>query len=314
MKKKLSFLLLGYSNIARKRIIEVFLKNKVTFSIASKSHIKKIKGVQKQFTNYEDALLNSGANIVYISLPNSLHFKWAKIALQLGYHVVVDKPICYKFSETKKLIKILKKKNRLLSEAIFYNYHSQFKKLIKDIKNIRLITQVKVNFAIPLPDKKSLLLSKKFKGGVIMDMGPYAASINRIFFNQKIISKKIIVKKNIKNIPISFNLTIQYQDKVFHGLFKFGGDYINEVIFYTKNQEIKLSRVFSPPSDVNLNLEIIKKGVKQNCIIKSDNCFENYFKELKKKIYHGDYFFYLKQIEQDHKFREMIQKEHINKS
>ena len=39
---------------------------------------------------------------------------------------------------------------------------------------------------IPKPKKGSLLASKKLQGGVIMDMGPYAASIIRLFTNNKI--------------------------------------------------------------------------------------------------------------------------------
>ena len=61
--KKNYFLLIGYSNIARKRIIKVFLKKKIPFCVASKSFNKKIKGEKKQFLDYEDALKNSGANI-----------------------------------------------------------------------------------------------------------------------------------------------------------------------------------------------------------------------------------------------------------
>ena len=88
--KKNNFLLIGYSHIARKRIIEVFLKNKIEFSVASKSFKEKIKGVKKQFLNYEDALLNSDANIVYISLPNALHFYWAKKNNDLNLIAAVD--------------------------------------------------------------------------------------------------------------------------------------------------------------------------------------------------------------------------------
>ena len=82
--KKNTFLLLGYSHIAKKRIIDVFIKNKIEFSIASKSHKEKIKKVKKQFSDYNDALVNSKANIVYISLPNALHFYWAKKSIIVG--------------------------------------------------------------------------------------------------------------------------------------------------------------------------------------------------------------------------------------
>ena len=131
--KKNSFLLLGYSSIARKRIINVFLKNKIEFSVASKSFNKDIDGAKKIFLDYNDALLNSGANIVYISLPNSLHFNFAKKALSLGYHVIVDKPMCYKLIESRQLIKLAKKKI-----MVPFNLSKiKFKNLIKKIKPIK---------------------------------------------------------------------------------------------------------------------------------------------------------------------------------
>ena len=313
MKKKFSFLLLGYSHIARKRVIDVFLKNKVSFSIASKSYLQKIKGAKKQFSDYDDALLNSGANVAYISLPNSLHFYWAKKALLLGYHVIVDKPLCYMISETKELINIAKKNNKLLSEAIFYDYHSQIKKLLKITKGKKKINKVKVNFVIPMPTKKSILLSKKFKGGVIMDMGPYAASINRIFFEEKITNDRIIVKTNSKNLPISIKLKIQYGKKTFEGLFKFGDEYINKVIFFTKTKKIELNRVFSPPSNIDLDIKMTEKNKKKFYLIKKDNCFENYFLELGKNLYKNNYFYYLKQIKKDHLFRDKIESKFLKK-
>jgi len=140
---KNSFLLIGYSNIARKRIINTLLKNKLDFSVASKSFTQKIKGAKKQYENYDDALLNSDANIAYISLPNSMHFNWAKKALLLGYHVIIDKPICYKLSETRKLITLAKKKRKLLSEAIFFNYHEQIRRLIE--LTVKKKNKIKIN-------------------------------------------------------------------------------------------------------------------------------------------------------------------------
>ena len=51
----------------------------------------------------------------------------------------------------------------------------------------------------PKPNKKSLLMSKKFHGGVLMDMGPYISSIPRLFNLKTILKKKIKIKKNKKN-------------------------------------------------------------------------------------------------------------------
>ena len=306
--KKNKFLLLGYSHIARKRVIDVFIKNKIEFSIASQSYKKKIEGVKKQFSNYDDALINSGANVAYISLPNALHSHWAKKALLLGYHVIIDKPICFKYSETKELIKLAKKNKKLLTEAIFYNYHKQFEKVIRIAGSKKAINRIEVNFNIPMPAKNSLLMSKKLKGGVIMDMGPYASSIHRIFFNEKIISSKIDIFKNRSNLPISFKLNLKYKKKKYLGLFKFGGEYINQVNLFTKTKKISIDRVFSPPSDLDLSIKVLENDKSKIYLVKKDNCFENYFLELLNKINKKNYKYYYKQIEQDHFFRDQIQK------
>ena len=306
-----SFLLIGYSNIARKRIINVLLKNKLDFSVASKSFTQKIKGAKKQFKNYEDALLNSGANIAYISLPNSMHFNWAKKALYLGYHVIIDKPMCYKLSETKKLIALAKKKRKVISEANFFNYHEQIKKVVGLTKKTKEINKVNTNFTIPLPSNKSILMSKKLQGGVIMDMGPYAASIHRIFFNQNITYSKISFKKNKNYLPTSFKLEIKYKEKSYSGLFKFGGKYMNEIEIFTNKKKFLIERVFSPPDDLKLNLKILNNFKTRTIKLKKDNCFENYLLELINKINNKKYSYYYEQIKSDHMFRDALEKKFL---
>jgi hypothetical protein len=141
-----------------------------------------------------------------------------------------------------------------------------------------------------------------------MDMGPYAASINRIFFNKNILSKKIIVEKNSSNLPVSFYLLIKYHQRIYTGFFKFGGEYKNEVIFFTKNKTITINRVFSPPSNSSLNLKVTKNDKEKKYLVKKDDCFENYFLEIQNKLKKKEYTYYLKQIENDHLFRDKINK------
>ena len=44
------------------------------------------------FRDYEAALQESDADIVYLSLPNAMHEHWVMAALGAGKHVIVDKP------------------------------------------------------------------------------------------------------------------------------------------------------------------------------------------------------------------------------
>ena len=108
-------LILGYSNIVRKRILNVFKQKKIEILVASRSHKKKIPGIKRQFRSYEQALKKCKPTFVYISLPNSQHFRWAKKSLSKKFNTIVDKPITSNKKQLKDLI-YLSKKNKKRSE------------------------------------------------------------------------------------------------------------------------------------------------------------------------------------------------------
>jgi len=154
-------------------------------------------------------------------------------------------------------------------------------------------------------------MSKKLQGGVIMDMGPYAASIHRIFFNQNITYLKISFKKNKNYLPTSFKLEIKYKEKSYSGLFKFGGKYMNEIEIFTNKKKFLIERVFSPPDDLKLNLKILNNFKTRTIKLKKDNCFENYLLELINKINNKKYSYYYEQIKSDHMFRDALEKKFL---
>ena len=303
MNYKKKILLIGYSNLARRRLIKTFIKKKISFSIASKSFRKKIYGAYSQFNNYDEALKFSKADLVYLSIPNSMHFKLAKKILNYGYHLIVDKPITTNRGELKKLIGIANKNNLMLSEAVFYNYHSQFNYLKKFCGNLKKIEQIFVNFTIPTPEPNSLLASRKLCGGALMDMGSYAASIHRIFFKERIISKNIIIKKNKKGLITSFDIFFKYNTKVLIGTFRFGSEYRNDISIKFKNKTIEVNRLFSPPDDINLNIKINTKNKFRKIKIKKDNCFENYLSEVIKNIKQKKFKYYQLNMIKDENLR-----------
>ena len=110
---KLKILILGYSSIFKKRILNVLVKNSIKFCIASKSSVQKEKKAFSWYRSYSYVLNHSNADLVYISLPNAFHYYWAKKALNKNYHVIVDKPISENYLQAKNLINIAKRKKSL---------------------------------------------------------------------------------------------------------------------------------------------------------------------------------------------------------
>src|SRR5665213_3888199 len=89
-------LIIGYSSIAQRRVIPAAAATVAIeeISIASKSRVEPKEGWPKRgrfFSDYDAALRDSRADIVYLSLPNAMHEYWVLTALGSGKHVLVDK-------------------------------------------------------------------------------------------------------------------------------------------------------------------------------------------------------------------------------
>ena len=300
-------LILGYSNIVRKRVLSVLKEKKFKIFIASKSYKKKISGIRGQFNSYEQALKKCKPNIVYISLPNSKHYEWAKKSLNRKYNTIVDKPITSNIKQLDELIKLSQKNKRLLVESTFFNYHIQIKKIISMYK-YDAYKKINAKFVIPKPDKKSILMSKKLQGGVLMDMGPYISSIPRLFNLKKLKKKRIKVKKNKDKLIMSIEFLMNFKEGDYNGFFKFGGKYKNQIIISNKKTKSSITRVFSPPYDENLILKLISKKKEKIIKFKKDNSFRNFFAEVLKITKEKRFNFYYNRMRYDSVFRTNLTK------
>jgi len=297
-------LIIGYSSLVKRRIISTLIRNKIAYDIASRSKKQKDTNAENWYHGYNNGINNSNADIAYISLPNSLHYYWAIKSLNKNFHTLIDKPATLNLKQLDKLIYTSKKKKKVLSESVFFNYHLQIQSTLDKIKKNK-VKRVNANFLIPKPNKKSILLSNKLKGGVIMDMGPYIAAISRLFF--KSAPKKIIKNIVFKNkISSKIEIIFIYKDSFFIGKFSHDDQYKNFIEIYLSNKTIKLSRVFSPPAQENLKVLELNEKKNKSKIFK-DDAFEKYIKDVFKKIKEKKYNYYHSQMIFDVKIRESLQ-------
>ena len=306
----MKILILGYSNLCRRKIIPVLKKkfSNVKFSICSRSQKKKNIGAYDWFRDYKVALKKSKTDVVYISLINSLHYYWAKKFLENNYHVIIDKPATLNFKQAKNLVKLARKKKRLLSEAVVFHYHHQINKAIKEINSLKNLTHVHARFVIPKFPKKNFHNFKKYGGGCLLDMGPYAAAVFRIFISKNI--KKVTFlssfKENQNGVNENFDVKIVVGKKSFSGYFSHNGEYENTLTLFTKRKSVTINRVFSPPNDVDLTLQVNEGNISKEKKLKRDDTFFNYFKKistlLKAKKFGNSY----KDLLKDSFFREKL--------
>lgn len=112
---------------------------------------------------------------IYIPLPPALHHKWAKLALQNGMHVFVEKPSTTSLKDTMDLISIASEKELALHENYMFIYHSQLEE-IQSVVNSGEIGDVRlyrITFGFPRRAANDFRYNKALGGGALLDAGGY---------------------------------------------------------------------------------------------------------------------------------------------
>ena len=295
----MKILVLGNSNIFQKKIYPGLKKIKnINIEIASKKKVDKNFKIKKSYNSYNKAINQTTAKIVYISLINSMHFYWALKSLKKNKHVIIDKPFTMNYDHTRKLIELASSKNLFLSEAIVFQKHKRFRKLLLKIdfkKPIRVISK----FHIPKLEYRNFRNFNKYGGGCFNDMSSYASYLIHLLFkknNYLINTKRKIDKK--KEIDY-FKIQAKSKDIKLDASFKFNSSYKNEMIIYNKFKKYSIDFVFSPPIDKSLHIEVSKNNTKKiyKEYFTKQNIFYAYFRDIFKIIRQNKYNHFYNEIE-----------------
>ena len=79
---------------------------------------KKLYPNSKCISNPQIAIKDKNVNAVVIALPVSQHYKYAKLALNNGKHILIEKPATNSYKKLKDLVSIAKKSNLLFMVVI----------------------------------------------------------------------------------------------------------------------------------------------------------------------------------------------------
>ena len=157
--------------------------------IASRD-IEKAKQIADSFqieacANYEVLLSREDIDIVYIPLPNSLHFEWAMKALDAGKHVFLEKPAACSYEEAEQLVNKSREKGVALIENFHFHFHTQHQFVKKQLEKgvIGEIRCFRSSFGVPpFSDANNIRYSKALGGGALMDVVVYVVNVCSFLF------------------------------------------------------------------------------------------------------------------------------------
>jgi predicted dehydrogenase len=300
----MKILILGNSSLFQRKIYYSLKKIKrLKIEIASKRKFV-LNKYPISYNSYKQAINKTKAKIVYISLVNSEHFKWAIYCLKKNKHIIIDKPFTINYAQTKKIINLAKRKKLFISEAIVFQHHKRFKKLISLLDFNRFIN-INSKFHIPKLEKNNFRNSKSLGGGCFQDMSSYAAHIiYLIFSNQKYQIKRLDNGNNFNN----FSILVKSKNRRMKSSFKFNSNYKNQITIKNNLKTYSINFAFSPPINKDVSLGIFDdfKKKEYKLYFKKQNTFDIYFLEVLKLIKNREYNYFYNEIEKRAKIKKEI--------
>lgn len=142
--------------------------------IAEKYHIPLVE------TDYETFLTNPEIETVYVGISNLVHYEYAKKALEIGKHVIVEKPFTVTGAEARELSRISREKKLFIWEAFIIPYlpsYNIIKKSVSKVGNVKLIqanySKISSRYAQYLNGVILPAFDLSLAGGALYDLNSY---------------------------------------------------------------------------------------------------------------------------------------------
>lgn len=181
----------------------------------TKENVLKFSEYKKHYFDIDEFMNDKNIDVVYVALPNAVHYEYALKALKAGKHVLCEKPFCVTYKEAKALSNYAKKHKLLLYNTMMTSHSPNLKKIKKEIINIGEIKLIECNFSQYSRRynnfKKGIILPAfdyKLAGGALMDINIYNIHFIVDIFGAP---KKVQYYPNIeRNIDTSGILLLDY--------------------------------------------------------------------------------------------------------
>ncbi|OAN37609.1 Gfo/Idh/MocA family protein [Mycolicibacterium iranicum] len=140
-------------------------------------------GIARVHDSYEDLITDPDIDAVYNPLPNGLHGRWTRAALEAGKHVLCEKPFTANAVEARGIAVLAAASNRVVMEGFHYRYHPFAMRVEEIIASGELgkLQRVEAASCFWLPKFSDIRYDYSLAGGSLMDLGCYAVDMVRTF-------------------------------------------------------------------------------------------------------------------------------------
>ena len=191
--KKIKFGILATGNIANSMAKAVQDLDDVECYAAASRSFERAKdfadkwGFENAYGSYEELVEDSEVDLIYVASPHSHHYSHAKLCLEHGKHVLLEKAFTVNSAQAEELIALAKGKGLLLAEA-FWPRYMPTRKILDDLieqGTIGEVQAVTAEFGAPLSHIERMW-NPELAGGALLDLGVYSINFALQIFTSRV--------------------------------------------------------------------------------------------------------------------------------
>jgi len=176
--------ILGTGGIARQFTRDLLLTGHSVSAVGSRTkesaeEFANLFGLAAAHPSYESLVADPAVDLVYVATPHPMHHANARLALEAGKHVLVEKPFTLNAAQAQDLVDLAAAKNLLALEAMWTRWLPHMVRLREiiaagTIGEVRSMTADHTQF---MPDDPGHRINDlRLGGGALLDLGIYPIS------------------------------------------------------------------------------------------------------------------------------------------
>lgn len=189
--KEYNWAVLGTGVIANETATAMEKNGRRLYAVGNRTHEKAVAfaekyGIEKVYDDFNDMFTDPDIDIIYITTPHNTHIDFMKKAIENKKHILVEKSITLNSDELSEAVKLSRKNGVVIGEAMTIYHMPIFKELKKilDSGELGRVNLITANFGSFKPyDMSNRFFNRNLAGGAMLDIGVYALSFVRYFFD-----------------------------------------------------------------------------------------------------------------------------------
>ena len=221
MEKELYWAVLGVGVIANQMAEALQKHGKKIYAVGNRTHEKAVAfaekyDIEKVYDDPGEMFTDPSVDIIYITTPHNTHAGFMKKAIAGGKHLLVEKSITLNSDELAEMLALAEEKGTLIAEAQTIYHMPLYAELKRrlDAGEFGRVNLITMNFgSFKDYNMKNRFFNRSLAGGAMLDIGVYALSFIRWFFDSAPTDMQSMLVKAPTGVDEEVSMLLQNNEK-----------------------------------------------------------------------------------------------------